>query len=105
MGPGVGLLTGPVGLTNTHSVGVVRDALVAEHARRHGHNGLFWSLPVVAETWDGLLNGIDGQHITAHDVTSALAAADGGPAPRAASGPGPGWSATSSRAASERRRA
>jgi D-aminopeptidase len=85
-----GLLTGPVGLTNTHSVGIVRDALVAEHARRHGHNGLFWSLPVVAETWDGLLNDIDGQHVTAHDVTAALAVASDGPVAEGGVGSGTG---------------
>lgn len=85
-----GLLTGPIGLTNTHSVGVVRDALVAEHARRHGHNGLFWSLPVVAETWDGLLSDIDGQHVVAGDVDAALADASDGAVAEGGVGSGTG---------------
>ena len=52
-----GLLTSPIALTNTHSVGVVRDALVhVERSQRSGSD--WWSLPVVAETWDGLLNDI-----------------------------------------------
>ena len=67
-----GLLTTPIGLTNTHSVGVVRDALVA--ASQHG-DGDRWSLPVVGETWDGLLNEINGFHVKAEHVASAVAAA------------------------------
>jgi D-aminopeptidase len=82
-----GFLTTPVGLTNSHSVGVVRDALVADEigrrAARAAHRGaprsLYWSLPVVGETWDGLLNDIDGRHVTERHVEEALAAATGGP--------------------------
>ncbi len=68
-----GLLTTPIGLTNTHSVGVVRDALVA--AAQHGDGDDRWSLPVVGETWDGVLNDINGFHVKPEHVASALAAA------------------------------
>ena len=51
-----GMLTTPIAITNTHSVGVVRDALVADFVRRPGPSGASWSLPVVGETSDGLLN-------------------------------------------------
>ena len=71
-----GLLTSPIALTNTHSVGVVRDALVqVERSQRSGSD--WWSLPVVAETWDGLLNDINGAHVRAGDVRAALEAASG----------------------------
>jgi D-aminopeptidase len=70
-----GMLTTPIGLTNTHSVGVVRDALVAAQRRLHPEGDTHWSLPVVGETWDGYLNDIDGQHVTAGHVAHALAAA------------------------------
>lgn len=71
-----GMLTTPIGLTNTHSVGVVRDALVAASVRA-GTIGL-WSLPVVGETWDGYLNDINGQHVRPEHVFAALEAAVGG---------------------------
>ena len=67
-----GLLTTPIGLTNTHSVGVVRDALVAA-AQQGGESP--WSLPVVGETWDGVLNEINGFHVKPEHVASALEAA------------------------------
>lgn len=73
-----GELTTAIGLTNTHSVGVVRDALVAAQVRERGE-GLYWSLPVVGETYDGLLNDINGYHVRAEHVGEALACADGGP--------------------------
>ena len=66
-----GLLTTPIGLTNTHSVGVVRDALVAAAQQGDGQNR--WSLPVVGETWDGVLNDINGFHVKPEHVASALA--------------------------------
>jgi D-aminopeptidase len=76
-----GLLGGPVAITNTHSVGVVRDALVAHAIARRGAGGGLWSLPVVGETWDGMLNDIDGLHVRPAHVDAALAAAsDGRPA-------------------------
>jgi D-aminopeptidase len=67
-----GLLTTPIGLTNTHSVGVVRDALVAAQQADAQNR---WSLPVVGETWDGVLNDINGFHVEPEHVSSALAAA------------------------------
>jgi D-aminopeptidase len=67
-----GRLTSPIGLTNTHAVGTVRDALVAQ-AYQPGREA--WTLPVVGETYDGWLNDIDGQHVRAEHVGRALAAA------------------------------
>jgi D-aminopeptidase len=58
-----GLLTTPIGLTNTHSVGVVRDALIEWAIRRGVMAEDSWSLPVVGETWDGRLNDINGLHV------------------------------------------
>lgn len=74
-----GLLTSPVGLTNTHSVGVVRDGLVAAEVESRGDERDFWSLPVVGETWDGTLNDICGRHVRPEHVTAALADARSGP--------------------------
>jgi D-aminopeptidase len=74
-----GLLGTPVALTNTHSVGVVRDALVAAEAEARGPGVDFWSLPVVGETWDGVLNDVNGMHVTAEHARAALDAASGGP--------------------------
>jgi D-aminopeptidase len=74
-----GLLGGAIGLTNTHSVGVVRDALVAAAAAIHGQSDLFWSLPVVGETYDGVLNDINGFHVRAEHPHAALSAATSGP--------------------------
>src|SRR5438067_3524882 len=61
-----GFLEGPIVITNTHSVGVARDAVIAWRVK-HGaadKTGYWWSLPVVAETWDGWLNDINGFHVT-----------------------------------------
>jgi D-aminopeptidase len=74
-----GLLAGAVAITNTHSVGVVRDALIAHAIARRGSSAWVWSLPVVGETWDGLLNDIDGLHVRPAHVDAALAAASAGP--------------------------
>src|SRR2546427_9342619 len=68
-----GLLTTPIGITNTFSVGVVRDAIAAASADEDA-----WSLPVVGETFDGFLNDIRGQHVTAEHIHAALQAAHGG---------------------------
>ena len=73
-----GLLTGPVGITNTHSVGVVRDGIIRNAVRKLPFGTSYWALPVVGETWDGLLNDIDGFHVTADHVDHALAAASDG---------------------------
>jgi D-aminopeptidase len=69
-----GLLTTPIALTNTHSVGVVRDALCAA-----AKGAADWSLPVVGETWDGLLNDINGFHVKAEHLFEALESASDGP--------------------------
>ena len=76
-----GQLEGPVMLTNTHSVGVVHDAVIAERVRLAGpdDSGYWWSLPVVAETWDGHLNDINGFHVRPEHAAKALADAKGGP--------------------------
>ena len=60
-----GMLEGPVLITNTHSVGVVRDAAIQWRVDSGGADasGYWWSLPVVAETWDGFLNDINGFHV------------------------------------------
>jgi D-aminopeptidase len=73
-----GFLEGPVFITNTHSVGVVRDASIA-WGLKHGASLQPWSLPVVAETWDGTLNDINGFHVKPEHVSAALDGATGGP--------------------------
>src|SRR5881398_3794697 len=75
-----GFLEGPVMITNTHSVGVVRDAVIAWRVA-HGAadaTGAWWSLPVVAETWDGYLNDINGFHVKPEHALRALDSAHGG---------------------------
>ena len=70
-----GLLTTPVGITNTFSVGVVRDAIVAwQHSRNLGQ----WHLPVVGETYDGRLNDIEGMHVTREHTFAAFEGASDG---------------------------
>jgi D-aminopeptidase len=75
-----GFLEGPVMITNTHSVGVVRDAVIAWRVAHGGADatGSWWSLPVVAETWDGWLNDINGFHVKAEHVFHAIDTAHGG---------------------------
>ena len=75
-----GFLEGPVLLTNTHSVGVVHDAAIAWRVRqgKPDASGYWWSLPVVAETWDGELNDINGFHVQSRDVDHAIESAKGG---------------------------
>jgi D-aminopeptidase len=85
-----GHLTGPIGITNTHSVGVVRDAIIRSAVRVLPFGTSYWALPVVGETWDGLLNDIDGFHVTADHVDEALAAASGGAVPEGNVGGGTG---------------
>jgi L-aminopeptidase/D-esterase-like protein len=72
-----GFLGGPVMITNTHSVGVVRDAVIEWLVRYHFE--FDWSLPIVAETWDGSLNDINGFHVTKQHAFTALDSARGGP--------------------------
>ena len=67
-------------MTNTHSVGVVHDAVIAERVRLASPMiPAMWSLPVVAETWDGHLNDINGFHVRPEHAARAIADARGGP--------------------------
>jgi L-aminopeptidase/D-esterase-like protein len=87
-----GFLDGPVMITNTHSVGVVRDAVSAwrvQHAPPDD-DGYWWSLPVVAETWDGDLNDANGFHVKPEHVFHALDTAKGGPVEEGGVGGGTG---------------
>ncbi|MBA3309744.1 MAG: P1 family peptidase [Nocardioidaceae bacterium] len=74
-----GLLLSPVAITSTHAVGAVRDALAAEEAKARPASDLFWRLPVVAETYDGLLSDVNGGHVRAEHVREALQSAADGP--------------------------
>ena len=76
-----GFLNGPVMTTNTHSVGVVHDAVIQWKVKRGEPDmeSYWWSLPVVAETWDGVLNDINGFHVKADDAIHALESAASGP--------------------------
>jgi L-aminopeptidase/D-esterase-like protein len=87
-----GFLEGPIIITNTHSVGVARDAVIAWRVK-HGaadKTGYWWSLPVVAETWDGWLNDINGFHVKPEDVWHALDDAHGGAVEEGSIGGGTG---------------
>jgi len=86
----VGLLHSPIGITNTHSVGVVRDALVALEVEELPDGVEAWALPVVAETWDGTLNDVDGFHVTAEHAKAAYRSAAGGPVEEGSVGGGTG---------------
>lgn len=72
-----GLLEGPIGITNTHSVGIVRDTIIAWQIK---NNALYqkWSCPVVAETADGWLNDLNGFYVKDHHVMQALDSATSG---------------------------
>jgi D-aminopeptidase len=87
-----GFLEGPVMITNTHSVGVVRDAVIQWRVA-HGQpdpTGYWWSLPVVAETWDGWLNDINGFHVRPEHAFHAIDSAKSGPAEEGNVGGGTG---------------
>lgn len=74
-----GMLTTPIAITNTHSVGVVRDALISyDVVHGRGAYEFAWSLPVVAETYDGFLSDINGMHVKPEHVYAALDAAASG---------------------------
>jgi D-aminopeptidase len=85
-----GFLEGPIGITNTHSVGMVRDSIIAWFVQNGRITLQPWSLPVVAETWDGFLNDINGFHVKQADVFAALDNARGGPVPEGNVGGGTG---------------
>jgi D-aminopeptidase len=87
-----GFLEGPVMITNTHSVGVVRDAVIQWRVA-HGQpdaSGYWWSLPVVAETWDGWLNDINGFHVKPEHTFQAIDSAHAGAVDEGAVGGGTG---------------
>ena len=87
-----GFLDGPVLITNTHSVGVVRDAVIAWRVKHAppDEEGYSWSLPVVAETWDGDLNDVNGFHVKPEHVFHALDTAGSGPVEEGSVGGGTG---------------
>jgi L-aminopeptidase/D-esterase-like protein len=76
-----GFLEGPIMITNTHSVGVVRDAVISWRVKlgRPDPSGYWWSLPVVAETYDGYLNDVNGFHVKPEHVFQSLDGAKAGP--------------------------
>ena len=87
-----GFLEGPVMITNTHSVGAVHQATIEWRIEqgRPDATGYWWSLPVVAETWDGHLNNINGMHVKAEHAHAALQSASGGPVEEGNTGGGTG---------------
>jgi D-aminopeptidase len=87
-----GLLDGPVMITNTHSVGIVRDAVIAWRVKHAppDEEGYSWSLPVVAETADDDLNDMNGFHVKSEHVFHALDTAHGGPVEEGSVGGGTG---------------
>jgi D-aminopeptidase len=85
-----GTLGTPIALTNTHSVRVVRDALVAAEVGYRSDAAAYWSLPVAGETYDGALNDINGFHVRSEHLFAALERAGGGPVPEGNVGGGTG---------------
>lgn len=85
-----GMLTTNIGLTNTHSVGTVRDALIAQEVSARPAGEFFFSLPVVGETCDGPLSDINGFHVRPEHVEQAFEAASDGPVPEGNVGGGTG---------------
>jgi D-aminopeptidase len=104
-----GMLTTPIAITNTHSVGVVRDAMISYEVKRLRRPEVFFSLPVVAETFDGWLSDINGMHVREDHVWDALETASDGPVAEGCVGGGTGMNChefkggigTSSRVVSE----
>src|SRR5438270_7051337 len=74
----IGFLEGPIVVTNTHSVGVARDAVIGWRVKQGTGSQTLWSRPVVAATWDGRLNDIKGFHVKQADVRHARDSAHGG---------------------------
>ncbi len=85
-----GTLTTPIAITNTHSVGVVRDTLIALEREELADPAVYWCMPVVMETYDGLLNDIWGQHVGPQQVREATTRAESGPVVEGAVGGGTG---------------
>lgn len=87
-----GFLEGPIMITNTHSVGVVRDAVIAWRVKqgRPDASGYWWSLPIVAETYDGYLNDVNGFHVKPEHAFQALDGAKAGAVPEGNVGGGTG---------------
>ena len=85
-----GLLHSPIAITNTHSVGIVRDSLIGHAVKTREPGSDYWSLPVVGETWDGRLSDIAGQHVRPEHVDAALADLRGGPVAEGSVGGGTG---------------
>lgn len=85
-----GFIEGPIMITNTHSVGTVRDAVIGWQMKKQGKTFQPWSLPIVAETWDGFLNDINGFHVKADHVAAALDQANSGPVQEGNTGGGTG---------------
>ncbi len=85
-----GLLNGPVMITNTHSVGIVHDAVISWFVKRGNMGSDAWSLPVVAETWDGYLNDINGFHVKETHAWEAMDSAKGGAVTEGSVGGGTG---------------
>ena len=87
-----GFLEGPVMITNTHSIGAVHEGVIRWRVAQTGpdHSGYFWSLPVVAETWDGHLNDINGFHVRPEHAATALDRASNGPVAEGSVGGGTG---------------
>jgi D-aminopeptidase len=85
-----GFLEGPIMITNTHSVGTVRDAVIAWQMKKQGATFQPWSLPIVAETWDGFLNDINGFHVKPEHVAQSLDQARSGPVEEGSTGGGTG---------------
>ena len=87
-----GFAEGPIMITNTHSVGIVRDAVISWRASQGSvdASGYWWSLPIVAETWDGFLNDINGFHVKEKHAHEAIRNAKGGPVEEGCVGGGTG---------------
>jgi D-aminopeptidase len=85
-----GMLTTPIAITNTHSVGIVHDAIISYEVKHLRRPEIFFSLPVVAETFDGWLSDINGMHVREEHVWDALDAASDGPVPEGCVGGGTG---------------
>ncbi len=88
-----GYFAGPICLTNTHSVGIAHHAAIRWMIQTYPEDFLpvhQWAMPVIAETYDGVLNDINGQHLTESHVLSALMGARSGPVPEGSTGGGTG---------------